>query len=141
MIIRKLLKKDLNDKYFFQTLSNLREVGKMSLFMAQDILLKCESQGIEIYVADKNGLIVGTVRLLSEPKFYHQGRCAGHIEDVATHKDYLGQGVARGLIEHVINVCQERSYYKIILDCSEDLINFYEKFGFKISENNMRLNL
>lgn len=113
----------------------------MSFDLAEQIFLDCKQRGIEIYVAEDNGLIIGTTRLISEPKFYHQGRQAGHIEDVSTHPDYLGQGVAKTLINHVINLARERNYYKIILDCSEELIDFYKKFGFSVSEKNMRLDL
>ena len=88
-----------------------------------------------------DGLVVGTVRLLFEPKFYHSGKLAAHIEDVATHNDYVGKGVAGSLIKHVISLCREKECYKIILNCSNDLIGFYEKFGFKSSSNGLRLDL
>ncbi|HOZ53667.1 MAG TPA: GNAT family N-acetyltransferase [bacterium] len=141
MIIRELKIEDLKNDSFFQTLSNLRPIEKMPFDLAKEIFLNCQQKGIEIYVAEDNDLIVGIIRLISEPKFYHQGRQAGHIEDVSTHPDYLGRGVAKSLINHIINLARERNYYKIILDCSEELIDFYKKFGFSVSEKNMRLNL
>lgn len=141
MIIRELKIEDLKNESFFQALSNLRPIEKMSFDLAREIFLNCQQKGIEIYVAEGNGLIIGTIRLISEPKFYHQGRQAGHIEDVSTHPDYLGQGVAKNLINYIINLARERNYYKIILDCSKELIDFYKKFGFSVSEENMRLDL
>ena len=37
------------------------------------------------------------------------------------------------------NYCQEQNCYKIILDCEDKLIPYYEKFGFKKKANSMQL--
>lgn len=139
--IRKLSKKDLKNISFFETLSNLRKIKNLSLRSAQKIFNDCQKRGIETYVAVYKGEVVGTIRLLFEAKFYHSGQLAAHIEDVSTHKKYIGQGVASALIKHVIGVCQKKESYKIILDCDNDLLKFYQKFGFKKSANCLRLNM
>lgn len=141
MEIRKLELSDLRKDSFFQTLSNLRPIDKLPIPLAEKIFNECKERGIETYVAEEDGLIIGTIRLLFEPKFYHSGKLAVHIEDVATHNDYLGRGVAGALIRHTISLCREKECYKIILNCSDDLIKFYEKFGFQLSSNGLRLDL
>lgn len=35
--------------------------------------------------------------------------------------------------------CNENNCYKIILDCEDKLIPFYERFGFKKKANSMQL--
>lgn len=129
--IKALCLEDLLNPSFFETLSNLRPVGDLSSAQAEDIFKACQAQGIETYVAWDGDNIVGTIRLLFEPKFYHQGRLAAHIEDVATHAQHQGRGVGRALLEHALAVCRERGCYKVILDCDDKLIPFYQKFGFK----------
>ena len=52
-----------------------------------------------------------------------------HIEDLVVHYNYRNTGIGRSLIKYVIN--KSTNCYKIILDTSEELISFYNNFGFK----------
>jgi len=140
-IIRELLISDLDTDSFFATLSNLKPIEKIDASLAKKIFVDCAAKGIVTLVAEEKGKIIGTVRLLFESKYYHGGRLAGHIEDVATHKDYVGQGVASALIKYAIDLCKEKGCYKIILDCSDELIEFYQKLGFRHSDNCLRLGI
>jgi glucosamine-phosphate N-acetyltransferase len=129
--IRLLCLEDLYQPSFFETLSNLRPVGDLAPAQAEEIFKACQAQGIETYVACEGDNIIGTIRLLFESKFYHPGKLAAHIEDVATHAQHQGRGVGRALLEHALAVCREKACYKVILDCDDKLIPFYQKFGFK----------
>ncbi len=139
--IRQLKLSDLSGESFFETLSSLKPVKNLSKSLAKKIFLDCQKRGTKTFVAEVDGLIAGTVRVLYESKFYHQGKLAAHIEDVATHKNYMGKGVAGFLIKNIIEDCKKNNCYKIILDCSDDLLNFYAKFGFEKKENCMRIDL
>jgi len=139
--IRELALSDLEKESFFETLSNLKLTAGLSPLQAKKIFNDCKKRGIEIYVATENDQIIGTIRLLFEPKFYHAGKMSAHIEDVATHKNHTGKGVASFLIKEVIEICQKRDCYKIILNCTDDLSGFYKKFGFKLSDNCLRLDV
>lgn len=92
-------------------------------------------------MAEVDGRVVGTIRLLFEPKFYHAGREAAHIEDVATHPDYLGRGISSALIKYSLDLCRQKGCYKVILDCSDNLVGFYKKFGFAEFQNCLRISL
>lgn len=139
--IRELSPEDLSQNFFFQTLSNLKKVENMTPALAADIFADCQAKGIITLVAESGGKIIGTIRLLFEQKYYHAGRSAGHIEDVATHQNYVGRGVASALIKKAIELCKEKDCYKIILDCSDEVTGFYEKFGFRRSDNCLRLDI
>jgi glucosamine-phosphate N-acetyltransferase len=76
-----------------------------------------------------------------EHKFIRGGRKVAHIEDVSVLKSEQGKGVGKQLIEHCVDVAKRYQCYKIILDCSNDNVPFYEKCGFKKHENCMRLDL
>ncbi|MBN2884499.1 GNAT family N-acetyltransferase [Patescibacteria group bacterium] len=136
--IRQLQISDLQQGSFFQTLSALRTVDKMQESEAEKIFNDCVARGIETYVLEEDGNIIASARLLFEAKYYHQGRLAAHIEDVATHTDHQGRGLGRALIQHLITVCHEKNCYKIILDCADNIVPFYEKQGFIRYENCLR---
>ncbi len=75
-----------------------------------------------------------------EQKFIHNGGKAGHIEDVVTRKGYEGKGIGREILKELIKIAKDNECYKIILDCDEKLVKFYEKLGFKKHSIMMRLN-
>ena len=139
--IRQLQISDLQQASFYQTLSALRPVKEMAESLAENIFNDCKTRGIETYVVLDGEEIVGTLRLLLEPKFYHQGRLAAHIEDVATRLDYQGKGVASTLIKYVLELCRERACYRVTLDCNDSLISFYQRFGFQVNNHNLRIDL
>lgn len=74
-------------------------------------------------------------------KFTHSGGKVGHIEDVAVRKEYEGNGIATKIIKEIISCAKKEGCYKIILDCKNNLLPFYQKFGFYIHENCLRLDL
>ena len=94
-----------------------------------------------IYVAYINDKIVGTVTLLIEDKIIHDGSKVGHIEDVVVHSDYRRLNIGKLLINHCVNIAKEKGCYKVILDCDEDNILFYEKCGFKTKGVCMRFDI
>lgn len=137
--IRNLYGTDLN-KNFVETLSALREVNLSHEEMV-NIFQKRIKHGIQTYVAIIDGTVVGTVTLLIEYKFIHSGGRVGHIEDVAIHKDYQKLGLGRKLMEYAEQEARKYKCYKIILDCHESNIGFYEKMGYSLREMQMRKDL
>lgn len=74
---------------------------------------------------------IGIITLLIEQKLIHGGKCVGHIEDLVVDNNYNGKGIASQLINHCIKIAEQKNCYKIILDCKEELIPFYNKNNFK----------
>lgn len=64
--------------------------------------------------------------------------CLGLIEDIYTHPQYRKTGVASQIIEEIQIEAKRLGLYKLVLQCSNDNIKLYEKFGFKINQNAMR---
>ena len=74
---------------------------------------------------------IGIITLIIEQKLIHSGQCVGHIEDLVVDHKYKGQGIASELINHCVQIAKDNNCYKIILDCKEELIPFYNKNNFK----------
>lgn len=89
---------------------------------------------ILVYLLDDK--IVGTITFYVEPKLNHGGRYCGHIEDVIVDQQHRNSGIGKELVNTAFNYLKDQSnLYKIILNCSEDNILFYESCGFFVSEN------
>jgi len=144
-IIRELKEDDFSNG-FFETLSNLTDVGKIrnDLKLAREILKRIgNDRNYRIIVAEDklNRQVIGTATLLIEQKFIHNGGKVGHIEDVVTRKGYEGKGIGKKVIEELIKIARENECYKVILDCNEKVMEFYEKMGFRKHAIMMRIDI
>jgi glucosamine-phosphate N-acetyltransferase len=144
-ILREIKEEDFSNG-FFETLSNLSEVGMSSnkIDKAKEILKRIsKDKNYRIIIAEdkENHQVIGTATLLIEQKFIHNGGKAGHIEDVVTRKEYEGTGIAKEIMKELINIAKENGCYKIILDCDEKVMKFYEKIGFRKHSLMMRMNI
>ena len=139
--VRELKKDDLDSSLgFLETLNNLAEVGNLNLQKAEEVLEIINAQGSRVIVAvTDEGQIIGSVTLMLEQKFLRAGKLAGHIEDVVTRKGYEGFGIASALIKRAIEIAKESGCYKLILDCHDELVSFYKKFGFQEKEKCMKI--
>lgn len=90
---------------------------------------------------DPHARVVGCLTVFIEQKFIHSCGRVAHIEDVAVHADAQHHGIATKLMEHAKEVAKSFGCYKIILDCSEENVGFYEKLGYHRKEVQMRLTL
>lgn len=140
--IRLLQVADLKPKSgFWETLANLTPVKIVSHSQAIRAYHKVKKQDSYTYVAvdSTDGQIVGTTKLLVEQKFIRSLALAGHIEDVATRKGYEGRGIASQLIDIALKKAKALSCYKVILDCRQELVSFYKRFGFEQAEVAMKI--
>lgn len=85
--------------------------------------------------------VLGTASLLVEPKFTRGGKSVGHVEDVVTHPLSRGKGIGQKLLQQLVVAAKEHDCYKVILDCTDDMLAYYSKAGFRKCENQMRLDI
>lgn len=88
---------------------------------------------------DADGRIIATATALIENKFIHKLSSVCHIEDVVVDSKHRNNGLGKKLIEHCVEYAKSKGCYKIILNCSEKNIQFYEKCGFKNKNVEMSL--
>lgn len=81
--------------------------------------------------------VVGTASCIAERKFIRGCGKAGHIEDVVVDSEYRGLKLGARLVEALIGAAQEMGCYKVILDCAESNVEFYEKCGLTRKEVQM----
>ena len=137
-LIRKLRKEDLQ-KGFLTTLDSLSQTSNIDKNKAKEILKKIKQNPNHIiHVAVDDNKIIGSTTLFIEQKFIHDGGLVGHIEDVVVRKDYEGKGIGIKLVMSMLERAKEKNCYKTILDCKDDVKQFYERIGFKHESNGMR---
>ena len=83
--------------------------------------------------------IVGSVTIFIETKLIHNFGKVAHVEDVIVDNTCRGKGLGKMLVQKCIDYAQKHDCYKIILNCSDENIPFYEKCGFSKKENEMAL--
>jgi glucosamine-phosphate N-acetyltransferase len=139
LTIRLMFATDLQ-RGFLATLASLKPCD-LTEEEAVEVFRKRMRQKIQTYVALMEGRVVGTASLIIEPKFINHGGVVGHIEDVAVHQAYQHHGVGGQLVRHLLDVSRQQGCYKVILDCADDVIPFYEKLGFHRWEQAMRYDI
>ena len=136
--IREIKENDFENG-FLETLDFLRRISDLDKNKAKEILEKIKqnpNQIIHVAIDDKK--IVGCITLLIEQKFIHDGGLVGHIEDVVVRTDYERKGIGMKLVTSMLEHAKRKNCYKTILDCKDDVKQFYERIGFKHESNGMR---
>lgn len=140
VIIRQIEENDLYNG-FLNSLDSLRKASDIEPSKAKSVFEKINSNPNHVvFVAILEGKVVGSTTLLIEPKFIHNGGLVGHIEDVVVNKEFQGQKIGEKLILASLDYAKNAGCYKTILDCLDDVQQFYEKLGFKFHSNAMRFN-
>src|SRR5437588_8338912 len=136
--IRELQEKDLFNG-FLESLDFLRKASDLDPKKAKIIFKKIKSIPDHIiYVAVRDGKVIGSATIFVEPKFIHGGGKVGHIEDVVVNRENQGEGIGQKLINALISYAEKKGCYTTILDCTEEVMPFYKKLGFKHNSNAMR---
>jgi glucosamine-phosphate N-acetyltransferase len=152
-LLSELKHEDL-DRGFLETLDSLIPgTSQLDRSKAKSILKEIESNPLHrIFVVyavgednkgrsdatDDKKVIVGTTTLLVEPKFIFGGGRVAHIEDVCVRKEFQGLGIGRWLVNHATMVAESiMGCVKIVLDCSDETMPFYESLGYSYQDNCM----
>ncbi len=146
MEIRLLSEKDMPEfTSLIRQLSPQASTGTLTDRSAWFDLTKHQPKSIFVAV-DSNG-VVGTISVFLEEKINRGTRSNGrlfsvaHIEEMVVAAECRGKGLGKQLVDHAVKFSKQAGAYKIILDCSEENVGFYEKCGFFKHEISMRMNL
>lgn len=137
MNLRKL---ELNDYFqpIFEILGQLSITGENITYEEfENWLLELPSNH-HIFILEVDSKIVGMGTLFIESKIIHHFGKVGHIEDIVISKECRGRGYGKYLVEQLIEISRKNfNVYKVILNCSDSNIPFYENCGLKKNQNQM----
>ena len=85
------------------------------------------NSNIKIFIGSVDNKIIAMGTIIVEQKIIHGFGKVAHIEDIVVDSECRGKGIGKKLIEHLISKSKEYGCYKTILNCSEELVQFYSK--------------
>ena len=145
MYIRKLQKEDVTpDGDFIRILGQLSPINDEKWATCDYSSLwdqYARQTHTHVIVVVDNDMVIGTGSIFIEQKFLRAGGIVGHIEDVVVDKTTRSTGVGRRITDHLVDIAKSNSCYKVILNCSDHNVGFYDKCGFHLSGNEMRVDI
>ena len=120
---------------YIKLLSQLTEAPMLSKDEFMKNLLEIKNMGyiyLCYYTNTENKIcIIGSGTIIFEPKIIRNGKYVGHIEDIVVDNNFRSMGISKKIIDQLIHLAKEKNCYKIILECKDNLCDFYEKNGFE----------
>jgi len=139
LIVRPLQLDDFNRGYL-ALLKQLTSVGDVTQaeFKERFLLMKsCQGTYYNTVIVDKEtDRIIGAASLIVERKFIHHCANRGIIEEVIVSDDYRGKSLGRLIVQSLVGLGKALNCYKITLNCTDQMISFYERLGFVAEQGN-----
>jgi len=139
LIVRPLQSDDYQRGYL-ELLKQLTSVGDVSLadFKERFSLMKsCQGTYYNTVIVDKvSDRVIGAASLIIERKFIHHCANRGIIEEVIVSDQYRGKSLGRLIVQTLVELGKALDCYKITLNCTDQMIAFYERLGFVAEKGN-----
>jgi glucosamine-phosphate N-acetyltransferase len=94
-----------------------------------------------IIIAKYENIIIGAGIVIIEQKILRNLSKVGHIEDIVICSKFRKLGLAKNILNQLIEICKKYKCYKVLLDCSQNVQGLYEKMNFQHKANTMRLDI
>lgn len=136
------LNEDDDKNGFLSILGQLTKVSEVPHEDFKNTLNKIKSSPnmhLIIVAADKaTKKIVGAGTIIIEKKLLRNLGKIGHIEDIVVDSNLRGKNLGRIIVECLTRIAfEEEGVYKVILDCSDKNVGFYQKLNYKLVQNDM----
>ena len=135
------LTRDNLSREVLDILAQLAPTKKLTLKRAKDIIDRQIAASHYTYILIDDFSILATASIIIIDHLIHNGKTAALIENVAVRKDSHGKGYGAKLIKFLKRIARKHRCYKITLNCSKENIPFYEKCGFSVYCDQMRVDL
>lgn len=136
--IRELEERDIQNG-FLDCLNEFRESKELTvergIQLFKDLKLNTHQM---VYVSVVDEQVVGCATIIFEQKFIHNGGKVAHLEDLVVRKKYRGNGIAEDIIRTLLDIAEKEGCYKTLSDCTNKILPFWQKIGFKNHENATR---
>lgn len=139
--VRPIMASDYN-RGVLQVLEVLTTVGHISQQQFESMFaywLKHNDTYFTIVILNERDRVVGVGSVVVERKLIHECGLVGHIEDIAVARSEQGKKLGLRVIHALTDIGRAQGAYKIILDCSEHNVPFYEKCGYTRSGTQMSI--
>ena len=133
--IRKLEKSDYYCGYL-QLLEQLTVTNTCNISY-DEFCRQYDELSSNIYVIVDKNKVIATGTIFIEKKFIHNLGCVGHIEDIVVDIAYRKKGFGKKIINALVSHAKKCGCYKVILNCAEKNIGFYEECRFVRKEVEM----
>ena len=132
-----------------QSASYIQYIKEQMIRLYQQ-LSKCEDLPTNVFLniiqynpifvdVDEKYNVRGSITVVVERKMLRGGKFVAHIEDLVVDAAHRGQGIGKKLLTYAIEFAKNIDCYKVILNCTSELVPFYETNGFQQKNMEMRL--
>lgn len=97
-----------------------------------------------LFVAERGGVVVGSLVLVIVPNLGRHGRPYAVLENIVVDEAHRGGGVGEEMVRHAVALAREANCYKVGLTSRThrtDAHRFYERLGFRIGSHGFRIDL
>lgn len=104
----------------------------------------CEDKNAELLIVEYQNNIIGTAQINYVRYLTYQGGSRAQIEAVRIHEDYRGQGIGEFLFNNLIDRARSAKCHMVQLTTDKTrpaALGFYQKLGFKLSHDGLKLRL
>jgi len=85
----------------------------------------------EIWIIELDNELIGTGTVIYEHKFIFNISKVAHIEDICVKEKFRKNGYGKIIVDYLTKKALENNCYKVVLECSETIVNFYKKCNFE----------
>lgn len=130
-ILRYLNFKDIDENYF-KLLNQLTDVDFDNITEEKNFnFFQKLNDSHMIIVIEHENKIIGSGTILIEEKLIRSYGRVSHIEDIVIDNEFRNYGLGKELLNTLIEMSKNKGCYKCILDCKDELEDFYKKCNFK----------
>lgn len=133
-LINQFKKTELSKEKFEEILLFIQNTNMMKIWVIEDDINKKDDIN---KTHDNTIALIGSATIIYEQKFIHNGGKVAHIEDVIICGSKRGTGLGKKLIQFLLEESRKNNCYKTILNCDEELCDFYKKCG--LSKKNIQM--
>ena len=128
------------DVNYFKLLNQLTDVDFDNITEDKNmVFFKKLNDSHMIIVIEHENKIIGSGTILIEEKLIRSYGRVSHIEDIVIDNEYRNYGLGKELLNTLIEISKDKGCYKCILDCKDELEDFYKKCNFKKKGSQMCL--